>query len=192
MSLPRIAIVIGSTREGRFADKPAQWIKQIADARNDASYEIVDLRNFPLPFFEETASPAHAEPKNETARQWARLIDGFDGYIFIAAEYNHSMTAVLKNALDYAYREFNRKPATFIAYGGVGGARAVEQLRQVAVELQLAPVRHAVHIGMTEFVAMLRDGKSFDDFPYLTDSAKTMLSELAWWTDALKTAREAA
>ena len=192
MSLPRIAIVIGSTREGRFADKPAQWIKKIAEERNDASYEIVDLRDFPLPFFEEATSPAHAAPKNETARRWATHINEFDGYIFVAAEYNHSMTGVLKNALDYAYKEFNRKPATFIAYGGVGGARAVEQLRQIAVELQLAPIRHAVHIGMIEFVGMLRDGKSFDDFPYLADSAKAMLSELAWWTDALKNAREAA
>ena len=192
MSLPRIAIVIGSTREGRFADKPAQWIKKIAEERNDASYEIVDLRDFPLPFFEEATSPAHAAPKYETARRWAAHINEFDGYIFVAAEYNHSMTGVLKNALDYAYKEFNRKPATFIAYGGVGGARAVEQLRQIAVELQLAPIRHAVHIGMIEFVGMLRDGKSFDDFPYLADSAKAMLSELAWWTDALKNAREAA
>ena len=104
------------------------------------------------------------------ALRWGRKMAELDGYIFVTAEYNHSIPAVLKNALDYAYLEFNRKPATFVGYGGVGAARAVEQLRLILAELQVASLKHTVHINAGEFVAMLTQGKSFDDFPYLEDT----------------------
>ena len=190
MSLPKVAIIIGTTREGRFADKPAAWIKALADARKDATYELVDLRDFPLPLFDEPASPAWATPKNDTARAWGEKIASFDGYIFITAEYNHSISGALKNALDYAYAEFNRKPAAFVGYGGVGGARAVQQLRQIAVELQIAPLRNAVHVGLQEFVSIGKGEKDFADYPYLGDAATKMLDDLGWWTGALKAARD--
>ncbi|NNU80291.1 NAD(P)H-dependent oxidoreductase [Halovulum dunhuangense] len=190
MSLPRIAIVIGTTREGRFADTPAAWIKALAEARKDATYELVDLRDFPLPLFDEPASPAWAEPKNDVAKAWGEKVASYDGFIFITAEYNHSISGALKNALDYAYTEFNRKPAAFVGYGGVGGARAVQQLRQIAVELQIAPLRNAVHIGLQEFMGIAKGEKTFADFPYLEDSAIKMLDDLAWWTGALKAARD--
>jgi NAD(P)H-dependent FMN reductase len=116
-------------------------------------------------------------------------MSGFDGYIFVTAEYNHSIPGVLKNALDYAYPEFNRKPAAFVGYGSVGGARAVEQLRLICIEFQLAPTRAAVHIGMEPLIGVKREGKSLLDFPYLNERASAMLDELAWWTCALKAAR---
>ncbi|MDB5451586.1 MAG: putative reductase [Caulobacteraceae bacterium] len=190
-TIPKIAIILGTTRQGRFADKPAQWILNLAQARTDARFELIDLRDWPLPFFDEPAPVARTPPKNEVAQRWSAKLDEFDGFLFVTAEYNHSIPAVLKNAIDYAYREFNRKPAAFVAYGGVGGARAVEQLRLIAVEMQLAPLRDAVHIGRAEFVGMLMEGKSFDDFPHLGATAQTMLSDLVWWTNALKVAREA-
>jgi NAD(P)H-dependent FMN reductase len=190
MTKPRIAIIVGSTRPARFADKPADWLTRIAAERDDLSFEVVDLRDYPLPFFEDATSPIYAPPASEVARAWGAKLAGFDGFVILAAEYNHGPTAVLKNALDHAYREFNKKPVTFVGYGGVGGARAVEQLRLVAVELEMAPLRNAVHIGMEPLIAVARDGKSLDDFPYLAERAEAMLDELAWWTRALKAARQ--
>jgi len=191
-SPPRIGIVIGSTREGRFGDKPAHWIHEIATQRSDLDIELIDLRDHPLPFFNEPMSPAWAPVKNEAARRWADKLATLDGLIVVTPEYNHGPSAVLKNAFDYAYKEFIRKPIGFVGYGGVGAARAVEQLRLVAVELQMAPVRNAVHIGMVEFLGIWQQGKTFDDFPHLAQAANGMLDDIAWWTRALKTAREAA
>lgn len=189
--LPHIGIVIGSTREGRFADKPAQWIHGIASERSDLTAELLDLRDYPMPFFDEPMSPAWAPVKNEAAQRWAQKLATLDGLVVITAEYNHGPTAVLKNAFDYAYQEFARKPIGFVGYGGVGAARAVEQLRLVATEVQMAPVRNAVHIGMVEFMGLWREGKAFADYPHLAQSAKSLLDDMAWWARALKTAREA-
>ena len=189
--LPHIGIVIGSTREGRFADKPAQWFHGIASQRTDVSAELIDLRDYPMPFFDEALSPAWAPVKNEAAQRWAQNLATLDGLVVITAEYNHGPTAVLKNAFDYAYKEFARKPIGFVGYGGVGAARAVEQLRLVATELQMAPVRNAVHMGMVEFLGVWQQGKSFEDYPHLAQSAKGLLDDMAWWAKALKSAREA-
>lgn len=189
--LPHIGIVIGSTREGRFADKPAQWIHGIASERSDLTAELLDLRDYPMPFFDEPLSPAWAPVKNAAAQRWAQKLATLDGLVVITAEYNHGPTAVLKNAFDYAYQEFARKPIGFVGYGGVGAARAVEQLRLVATEVQMAPVRNAVHIGMVEFLGLWREGKAFADYPHLAQSAKGLLDDMAWWARALKTAREA-
>ena len=188
---PRIGIVIGSTREGRFGEKPAHWIHEIARQRTDLEVELIDLRDHPLPFFNEPMSPAWAPVKNEAARRWADKLATLDGLIVVTPEYNHGPSAVLKNAFDYAYKEFIRKPIGFVGYGGVGAARAVEQLRLVAVELQMAPVRNAVHIGMVEFLGIWQQGKSFDDFPHLAQAADAMLDDIAWWANALKGARQA-
>ena len=189
---PRIGILIGSTREGRFGEKPAHWIHEIAKQRTDLELELIDLRDHPLPFFNEPMSPAWAPVKNEAARRWADKLATLDGLIVVTPEYNHGPSAVLKNAFDYAYKEFIRKPIGFVGYGGVGAARAVEQLRLVAVELQMAPVRHAVHIGMVEFLGIWQQGKRFDDFPHLAQAASAMLDDIAWWASALKGARHAA
>lgn len=189
---PRIGIIIGSTRQGRFGDKPAQWINGIAGQRTDLAFELIDLRDYALPFFDEPMSPAWKPVQNEAAQRWGAKVASLDGYIVITAEYNHGPTAVLKNALDYAYKEFNRKPIAFVGYGGVGAARAVEHLRLVATELQMASVRSAVHIGMVEFMGVWQQGKTFEDYPHLAQSATGLLDDLAWWAKALKSARQAA
>ena len=191
-AVPKIGIVISSTREGRFGEKAARWIHDLAAKWDDLEVELIDLRDYPMPFFEEPVSPAFAPPANETARNWAAKVDGLDGFIFVTAEYNRAPTGVLKNALDYAYREFNRKPAAYVGYGGVGGARAVEQLRLINVELQMAPTRTGVHIAGGDFMGLWRGGKTFEDMPHLTQSAEAMLDELAWWTKVLKAGREGA
>jgi NAD(P)H-dependent FMN reductase len=189
MSKPRIGIVISTTREGRFGDKPAAWVHDIAAARGDLAVEIVDLRDYPMPLFEEAASPAYVPPKDEAARRWGQKAAELDGFIFVTAEYNRGPPAALKNALDYAYKEFNRKPAAFVGYGGVGGARAVEQLRLICIELQMASTRSGVHIGGADFIGLYMQGKTFADMPHLHPTATAMLDELAWWTNVLKHAR---
>jgi NAD(P)H-dependent FMN reductase len=191
-AVPKIGIVISTTREGRFSEKPAQWIQAIASARGDMAVELVDLRDWPLPFFDEVKSPAWGVPENEVAKRWSEKLISLDGFIFVTAEYNRAPPAVLKNALDYAYREFNRKPAAYVGFGPLGAARAVEQLRLINVELQMAPLRSGVHIAGSDFFAVFRGEASLNDFPHLTQSANTMLDELSWWAKALHLARSAA
>jgi NAD(P)H-dependent FMN reductase len=187
---PKIGIVIGSTRPTRFGERPAAWIHGIARQRTDLDFELIDLRDYPLPLFNEPGSPAWGPINNEVAQRWAAKLAGLDGFILVTPEYNHGTSAVLKNALDYAYKEYVRKPVAFVGYGGVGGARAVEHLRLVTAELQMASVRNAVHIAGNDFLSIWQQGKSFDEFPHLAQAAAGMLDELAWWTRALKTARE--
>lgn len=189
MAKPKIAIIITSTRDVRFGEKPAQWIYDTASQRDDMEFEIVDLRDFPLPFFNEKASNAWVPTENEVGQRWQKKVAEFDGYIFITAEYNRTITAVLKNALDFAYPEWNRKPAAAVGYGSVGGARAIEHLRNIAVELQMAPTRFGVHIGGSDFFAVWRDGKPLTELTHLDGPVKAMLDDLAWWASALKAAR---
>ena len=145
MAKPKIAIIISTTRAARFGEKPAKWIRDIAAARGDMSVELIDLRDYPMPFFDEVASNMWAPSKNEVAQRWQKKVAEFDGYIFVTAEYNRGVPAVLKNALDYAYPEWNRKPAAYVGYGSVGAARSIEQLRLICVELQMAPTHTGVH-----------------------------------------------
>jgi len=166
---PKIGIIISTTRPGRFADIPTNWLFNIAKERNDADFEIVDLRDYPMPFFEEKVPLHVAPPLNEVALRWGEKVASLDGYIFVTAEYNHSIPAVLKNALDYLWSEIHRKPAGFLGYGGGGAARAVEHLRNILATAQVASLPRAVHIGMIEMMGMMREGKSMADYPYLDD-----------------------
>ena len=190
-SKPRIGIILSTTRETRFADRPAQWVLDIAKTRGDADYEIVDLRDYPIPFFDAVGSPRFVPQTNEVALRWARKVSELDGYIFVTAEYNRSISGVLKNALDHIYDEPARKPAAFVGYGAVGAARAVEQLRLMAVELSMVPMKAGVHINMEPLLGMLRGGKDFADYDYLAPTVTAMLDELAWYTKTLKLGREA-
>jgi NAD(P)H-dependent FMN reductase len=191
MSKPKIAIIISSTRDTRFGEKPAKWIYETAVKRDDIDVEIVDLRDFPLPLFNEVASNAWAPTQNEVGQRWQKKIAEFDGYIFITAEYNRSITGALKNALDFAYPEWNKKAAAYVGYGSVGGARAIEHLRNISVELQMAPTRSGVHIQGADFMAVWQQGKELSELTYLDAGVTAMLDELTWWSKALKTARAA-
>jgi len=192
MGKPKLAVIIGSVRTNRFADHPAQWIAEIAAQRGKFDVELIDLKDYPLPLFAEAASPAYAPSKNEVAQRWQKKVAEFDAYIFTVAEYNRGPTGVLKNALDYSFHEWTNKPVSFVGYGGVGGARAVEQLRLNAIELQMAPIRTAVHIQLPVYLAVIKEGKKLSDFDFLNQAANDMLDQLTWWTNALKAAREKA
>lgn len=191
---PKIAVIIGSTRPTRFADVPAQWILKQAKARDDIDVELVDLRDYRLPFFDEAASNAWVPSKNPEALRWQKTVGRFDGYIFVVAEYNRSITGVLKNALDEAYTEWNRKPFTAISYGAVGGARATEHLRLIGIELQMVPTRSAVHIGGVDFMTIhpLGQQKPIEEIEaHILPSAKAALDDLVWWAKATIAAKKA-
>ncbi|MFT6684499.1 MAG: NAD(P)H-dependent FMN reductase [Loktanella salsilacus] len=190
--LPNIAIIIGSTRDSRFADKPAAWMLKQAHARGDMTVELVDLRDFDLPLFNEMGGNKFVPTQDPAALAWQAKIAEFDGYIFVTAEYNHSVTGALKNALDQAYVEWNRKPMGAIGYGGLGAARAVEHLRNIAVELEMVPVRGAVHIAGGDFMAVHplgANGPIEDIEDHLLGGAKELLNDIVWWANAAKAAK---
>src|SRR5882762_2295009 len=189
MAKSKIAVIISTTRAARFGEKPARWIYDIARERRDMSVELIDLRAYPMPFFDEQASNAWVPSKNEVAKRWQKKVAEFDGYIFVTAEYNRGIPAVLQNALDYAYPEWNRKAAAYVGYGSVGAARSIEQLRLVCVELQMAPTRSGVHIQGGDVVAAVQQGKDIRELTYLEKNSKDMLDELQWWASALMVAR---
>lgn len=192
MSNPKIAVIIGATRAARFGHVPAQWILGVAKKRKDIDVELVDIRDFDLPFFDEMATNLWMPSKDAKVIAWQKKIGEFDGYIFVSAEYNHSVPASLKNALDQAYKEWVHKPAAYVGYGGVGAARAIEHLRLINVELQMVPVRSAVHIGGSEFIKVF---PAAGNQPISTieelilPSANAMLDDLSWWVSATKAAR---
>ena len=193
-SKPKIAVIVGSTRPTRFADAPAQWILKQAQARGDMDAELIDLRDHPLPFFDEMASNLWMPSVNPEAIRWQKTVGRFDGYIFVVAEYNRSVTGVLKNALDQAYKEWNRKPFTAIGYGGTGASRAIEHLRQIGVELQMVSTHAAVHIGGGDFMAVhpAFGKRPIEDIEAnLLPSTKTALDELVWWAKATIAAKAA-
>lgn len=192
MSKPKIGVIISSTRPTRFGDKPAKWIAEHVAQRDDAEVEIVDLADYNLPLFDAPASDFWMPTPNEVAAKWQAKLNEFDGYIIVTAEYNRSITGALKNAIDWAYKPFMRKAVAFVGYGSVGGARAIEHLRNIMVELQAAPVRHAIHIGGSDFLPIMFGQVSWEDSKGKFDQfVPEMLDNLLWWTNATKAAREA-
>ena len=190
-----ISVIVGSTRQGRFSEKPAQWILQRLESRGGIETRLLDLREFPLPFFDQPVPPAmpgRPPYANEMVKKWTAEIARSDGFIFVTPEYNFGPPAVLKNALDWVYPEWNRKAVAFVSYGSALGARSVQQLRETAIELQLAPVRSSVHIPVATLWAHFQGGDVEAGLAELEASAKTMLDDLLWWTAALKAARTAA
>jgi len=187
-----VKVIAGSTREGRFSDKAALWIAGELKKQDGVSVEVLDLRDYDMPFFNESVSPSFKkEPyKNEAvARFTAKIAEG-EAFVIVTPEYNRGTSGVLKNALDWVYPEWNKKPVSFVSYGSVGGSRAVEQLRLIAIELQMAPIRTAVHIPGEQYFPVMFGKKTADElFSTLSDKAEGMLSELLWWAHALKNAR---
>lgn len=185
--MPRIAIVIGSTRPGRLAESVARWVYDIAAQRSDAEFELVDIADFGLPLLDESMPPSLGNYSQPHTKAWAETVASFDGYVFVTPEYNHGTSGALKNALDFVYGEWNNKAAGFVGYGSAGGVRAVEQLRLVASELQMAHVRNQVMLSLfTDF----ENFSAFKPHPRNEESVKGMLDQLVPWSVAMKTLRE--
>ncbi|NPT59278.1 NADPH-dependent oxidoreductase [Paraburkholderia sp. 5N] len=187
-----ISVIVGSVRQGRFAEKPARWIFDHLKKREGVDVRLLDLKDYPMPFFDEQippAMPGRPAYGHEVVKRWTQAIAASDGFVMVTPEYNHGPSAVLKNAIDWVYPEWNRKAITFVGYGSVGGARAIEQLREVAVEMQLAPTRAAVHVPAA---ALFAHFQGQDITPHLTELdavAEQTIDDLLWWTKALKAAR---
>lgn len=187
-----IKVIAGSTREGRFSDKAAAWIGEEIKKQEGVAVEVLDLRDYDMPFFNEPVSPSSKqEPyKNKAVARFTKKIEEGDAFVIVTPEYNHGTSGVLKNALDWVYQEWNNKPVAFVSYGNAGGARAVEQLRLNAIEFQMAPIRSAVHIpGEQYFPVIFGKTKASELFALQSDKAETMITQLLWWARALKNAR---
>lgn len=184
----KIGIILGSVRQGRNGEAVANWTYDFVTKRNDdAEYEIVDLVNYNLPFLGAAVSETQKEAAEAAIMAWSEKIASFDGYIFVVPEYNHSIGGAMKNALDYLNPELNNKAAGFVGYGGLGGARAYENLRLILGELQVADVRTAVAFSL------ITDFENFSEFKpaeYHAANANEMLDQLLSWSGALKTVRK--
>jgi NAD(P)H-dependent FMN reductase len=187
--MTRIAIILGSTRPGRNGEAVARWVFDIAKQRSDAEYELVDIADFALPHLDEAAPPSLGMYTQPHTKAWAEKIASFDGYVFVTPEYNHSTSGVLKNAIDYLYAEWNNKAAAFVSYGSLSGARAVEHLRAIASELQIAHVRQQLSFSLfTDF----ENWSTFTPGPQYEAAADTMFDQLETWTAAMKSVRAGA
>lgn len=182
----KVAIIIGSTRPGRKAEAVARWVHDIAAKRQDASFELVDLVDFNLPLLDEPVPPSRGQYTKPHTKAWAAKIDSFDAYVFVTPEYNHGTSGALKNALDYLYHEWNNKAAGFVGYGSAGGVRAVENLRLIMGELQVADVRAQVQLSLfTDF----ENFTAFKPDPRKEASVNAMLDQVIAWGGALKPLR---
>ncbi|KOF08826.1 reductase [Planococcus glaciei] len=180
MTKLNIGIVLGSTREGRLSPQVGNWVKELADQRGDANYTIIDIADYKLPLLGEAGTDASG------AAAWSEAIAAQDGFVFIAQEYNHSITGSLKNALDYLRAEWNDKAAGIVSYGSVGGARAAEHLRGILGELSVADVR--VHPALSLFTDF-ENGAELKAAPVQEASVNQMLDQVIPWATALKSVR---
>ena len=191
MSL-KIKIILASVRNGRFGDKPAQWILNHAKKIKGVSFELLDLKDYELPTFKEPISPSYVPGKygKKEVDAWAKKIGEADGFIIVTPEYNHGYPATLKNNIDSIYKEWNKKAVAFVSYGSTGGARVIQQLREVSIELQMSPIRNSVHI-MSPWLLTEKDGSLKPGVLDVYDTnAKNLLTQLIWWAEALQTARK--
>src|SRR6476659_8706642 len=187
--MPRIGVILGSTRPGRRGEQVARWVMDGARRRSDGVFELVDLADHPLPHLDEPLPPNMGQYQNAHTQDWAATIGGFDGFVFVTPEYNHSTSGVLKNAIDYLYAEWNNKAMGVVSYGATGGTRAAEHLRLIAGELQLADVRTNVALSL---FTDLRDFTELAPGPHQAQALETMLGQVIAWSQALAPLRQAA
>jgi len=181
----KIAIIAGTVRPGRQSRTVADWVKAQADPRGDAQYDVVDIADFDLPVWSEPMPPITGQYGQPVTQRWAETIGAYDGFVFVTGEYNHSVPGALKNAIDYLNAEWHNKAAGFVSYGSMGGARAVEHLRGVMSELQVAHVRNQVTMPMmTDFPDW-----QFSPTPPSVAALAAMLDQLIPWTKAMELVR---
>ena len=185
----KIGVILGSTRPNRNGEQVAKWVYETAALRSDADFELVDLRDYPLPHLDEPLPPSMGQYQNDHTKEWSDKIASFDGFVIVTPEYNHSTSGVLKNAIDYLYAEWNNKAVGFVSYGAVGGARAAEQLRLISGELQMADVRQQVALSLlTDF----ENYSVFKPSAYHVAALNTLLDQVVAWSSALAPLREPA
>ncbi|MEZ0075911.1 NADPH-dependent FMN reductase [Planotetraspora sp. GP83] len=180
--MTKIAIILGSTRPGRNGEAVARWVYQVAAQRTDAEFELVDLLDYKLPHLDEAMPPSLGQYTQPHTLAWANKIASFDGFVMVTPEYNHSTSGALKNAIDFLYAEWNNKAVGFVSYGSVGGTRAVEHLRLIAGELQMADVRSQVALSLfTDF----ENFSVFKPNDFQLESLTATLDQVVAWSTAL-------
>ncbi len=187
-----IKVIAGSTREGRFSDKAATWIAEEFKKHDNVEVEVLDLRDYEMPFFDSSVSPSFKQEPytNDAVARFTKKIAEGEAFVVVTPEYNRGTSAVLKNALDWVYQEWGNKPIAFVAYGSVGGARAVEQLRLNAIELQMAPIREAIHFEGSDYFPMYFGGTDPEAmFAKYSEKAQSMAKQLVKWGEALRALR---
>lgn len=185
----KIGIIIGSTRPGRFAIQPATWLKSVADKRSDAEYELVDLAEINLPLLDEAAPPMMKQYSNDHTKAWSEKVASYDAYVIVTPEYNHSVPAALKNAIDYVYYEWNYKPVSFVSYGSAaGGARVVEHLRAISAEMKMYDIREQVMLH--NYWGDLNDKGEYQFSEDQEKAATDMLDQLVVWAETMKPTRD--
>ena len=185
--MPRIAVILGSTRPGRRGDQVAHWVMDQARHRTDAQFELIDLVDYPLPHLDEPLPPNMGHYQNTHTQDWAATICRFDGFVFVTPEYNHSTSGVLKNAIDYLYAEWNNKAMGVVSYGATGGTRAAEHLRLIAGELQMADVRTNVALSLfTDFT----DFTELAHVAHQSEALDGLLDQVIAWSEALAPLRQ--
>lgn len=182
----KIAIILGSTKPGRNGEAVAKWVYELTKERTDAQYELVDVADYNLPLYDEPYPAMMQQYTKDHTKRWSEKIKEFDGYVFVTAEYNHSIPGALKNAIDYLNIEWKNKAVGFVSYGSAGGARAVEHLRLVAAELFMADVRAQVMLSLfTDFINM----SEFKPDPRHEAEVEELLNQVVAWSTAMKTLR---
>lgn len=185
--MTRIGIIIGSTRPNRVGESVAQWVYEQAKKRTDAEFELVDIRDYELPLLDEPIPPSQHKYSKDHTKRWASVIGSFDGFVFVTPEYNHGISGALKNAIDFVYAEWNNKAAGFVGYGSVGGTRAVESLRLVMGELQVADVRAQVALSLyTDF----ENFTQFKPAQHHEKSLGNVFGQVIAWANALRPLRQ--
>ena len=186
--MTRIGIIVGSTRPGRNGEAVARWVYEHASRRSDATYELVDLADLDLPLLDEPVPAAMGQYSKPHTQAWAASVASYDGFVFVVPEYNHAVSGALKNAIDFVYAEWNDKAAGFVGYGSAGAVRAVENLRLIMGELQVADVRTQVALSLaTDFENYSVFTPADSHLPILS----TMLDQVVAWSEALAPVRAA-
>lgn len=184
----KIAIIVGSTRPGRFGPQAAKWMHELSAEYKDAEFELVDLAEFDLPLLDEVELPAYGNYQNAHTKKWAKVVDAADGYIMVTPEYNNSVPGALKNAIDYLWKEWNYKPVAFVSYGAeAGGTRAVAHLRAISAQMHLFDIRE--HVAIANYFHQLGEDGTFQPTDAQVKSAHEVLKTIAFWAEKLKPAR---
>lgn len=184
-----IGIIVGSTRPGRFGIQPGTWIHDLAQQRGGANFELVDLEDVGLPLLDEANPPAMHQYEHEHTRRWAERIENLDGFIFVTAEYNHSIPGALKNAIDFLYREWGYKPASIVSYGsGAGGSRAAEHLRGVLGEVRIYDLRE--QLLLSSYWNQLNDAGEYQFSDDEVEQANTLIEDTVFWAKKMRPIRE--
>jgi len=186
---PVLRIVIGSTRPGRVGPSVATWITERAREHGGFDVQVTDLAELNLPMLDEPNHPRLRQYTQQHTKDWSALVDASDAFIFVTPEYNYGFNGALKNAIDYLFNEWQRKPAGIVSYGGIAaGTRATQMLKQVLTAVKIMPVPESVNIPFV--FEHLDEDRRFKSSELIDASATAMLDELLKWTESLAELRK--